>query len=66
MWKPTVVGVRPAGLPIDRWIVRMGIGYFSAAEGIVDNNIIHDSGGARSRADQRSGDGVLDRGARNG
>jgi ribonucleoside-diphosphate reductase beta chain len=26
---------------IDRWIVRMGIGYFSAAEGIVGDNIIH-------------------------
>lgn len=26
---------------VDRWIVRMGIGYFSAAEGIVGDNIIH-------------------------
>jgi ribonucleoside-diphosphate reductase beta chain len=26
---------------IDRWIVRIGIGYFSAAEGIVGDNIIH-------------------------
>jgi ribonucleoside-diphosphate reductase beta chain len=26
---------------IDRWIIRMGIGYFSAAEGIVGDNIIH-------------------------
>lgn len=26
---------------IDRWIVRMGIGYFSGAEGIVGDNI-HD------------------------
>jgi len=26
---------------IDRWIVRMGIGYFSAAEGIVGDNIQH-------------------------
>jgi ribonucleoside-diphosphate reductase beta chain len=26
---------------IDRWIVRMGIGYFSAAEGIVGDNVIH-------------------------
>jgi ribonucleoside-diphosphate reductase beta chain len=26
---------------IDRWIVRMGIGYFSAAEGIVGDNILH-------------------------
>ena len=25
----------------DRWIIRMGIGYFSAAEGIVGDNIIH-------------------------
>jgi ribonucleoside-diphosphate reductase beta chain len=25
---------------IDRWIVRMGIGYFSAAEGIVGDNVI--------------------------
>ncbi|MFZ9461781.1 MAG: ribonucleotide-diphosphate reductase subunit beta, partial [Opitutales bacterium] len=26
---------------IDRWIVKMAIGYFSAAEGIVGDNIIH-------------------------
>ena len=26
---------------IDRWIIRMGVGYFSAAEGIVGDNIIH-------------------------
>jgi ribonucleoside-diphosphate reductase beta chain len=26
---------------VERWIVRMGIGYFSAAEGIVGDNIIH-------------------------
>lgn len=26
---------------VDRWIVRMGIGYFSAAEGIVGDNVIH-------------------------
>ncbi|MCU0315891.1 MAG: ribonucleotide-diphosphate reductase subunit beta [Fimbriimonadaceae bacterium] len=26
---------------VDRWIIRMGIGYFSAAEGIVGDNIIH-------------------------
>lgn len=26
---------------IDRWIIRMGIGYFSAAEGIVGDNILH-------------------------
>lgn len=26
---------------IDRWIVRMGIGYFSAAEGIVGDNVLH-------------------------
>ena len=25
----------------DRWIIRMGIGYFSAAEGIVGDNILH-------------------------
>ena len=32
----------PAALSeIDRWIVRMGIGYFSAAEGIVGDNVIH-------------------------
>ena len=32
---------RTALTDIDRWIVRMGIGYFSAAEGIVGDNIIH-------------------------
>ncbi len=26
---------------IERWIIRMGIGYFSAAEGIVGDNVIH-------------------------
>jgi ribonucleoside-diphosphate reductase beta chain len=26
---------------IDRWIIRMGVGYFSAAEGIVGDNILH-------------------------
>jgi ribonucleoside-diphosphate reductase beta chain len=26
---------------IDRWIVRMAVGYFSAAEGIVGDNVIH-------------------------
>jgi ribonucleoside-diphosphate reductase beta chain len=26
---------------IDRWIIRMGVGYFSAAEGIVGDNVIH-------------------------
>jgi ribonucleoside-diphosphate reductase beta chain len=26
---------------IDRWIIKMAIGYFSAAEGIVGDNIIH-------------------------
>lgn len=26
---------------VDRWIIRMGIGYFSAAEGIVGDNVIH-------------------------
>jgi ribonucleoside-diphosphate reductase beta chain len=26
---------------IERWIIRMGVGYFSAAEGIVGDNIIH-------------------------
>lgn len=25
----------------DRWIIRMGIGYFSAAEGIVGDNVLH-------------------------
>jgi ribonucleoside-diphosphate reductase beta chain len=32
---------RRALTDIDRWIVRMGIGYFSAAEGIVGDNVIH-------------------------
>ena len=32
---------RTALSDIDRWIIRMGIGYFSAAEGIVGDNIIH-------------------------
>ncbi len=32
----------PAALSeIDRWIVRMGVGYFSAAEGIVGDNVMH-------------------------
>ena len=32
----------PAALTeIDRWIIRMGVGYFSAAEGIVGDNVIH-------------------------
>lgn len=26
---------------VERWIIRMGIGYFSAAEGIVGDNVIH-------------------------
>ncbi len=26
---------------VERWIIRMGVGYFSAAEGIVGDNIIH-------------------------
>ncbi len=26
---------------VDRWIIRMGVGYFSAAEGIVGDNVIH-------------------------
>jgi len=26
---------------IDRWIIKMGIGYFSAAEGIVGDNVLH-------------------------
>src|SRR5690606_15298431 len=25
----------------ERWIIRMGIGYFSAAEGIVGDNVLH-------------------------
>src|ERR1700684_1794706 len=32
---------RQALTDIDRWIVRVGIGYFSAAEGIVGDNVIH-------------------------
>ncbi len=35
------VGAGAALSEIDRWIVRMGIGYFSAAEGIVGDNILH-------------------------
>ncbi len=31
----------PATSDVHRWIIRMGIGYFSAAEGIVGDNIIH-------------------------
>ena len=26
---------------VDRWIIRMGVGYFSAAEGIVGDNVLH-------------------------
>ena len=26
---------------IERWIIMMGVGYFSAAEGIVGDNVIH-------------------------
>ncbi|MGE9267818.1 MAG: ribonucleotide-diphosphate reductase subunit beta, partial [Verrucomicrobiales bacterium] len=26
---------------VERWIIKMGIGYFSAAEGIVGDNVIH-------------------------
>ena len=26
---------------VERWIIKMGIGYFSAAEGIVGDNMIH-------------------------
>ena len=26
---------------LDRWIIRMGVGYFSAAEGIVGDNVLH-------------------------
>ncbi|MCG9894654.1 MAG: ribonucleotide-diphosphate reductase subunit beta [Fimbriimonadaceae bacterium] len=34
--------VSPTALTdVDRWIIRMGIGYFSAAEGIVGDNILH-------------------------
>jgi len=34
-------GSDPSITEIDRWIIKMGIGYFSAAEGIVGDNIIH-------------------------
>ena len=34
-------GADPSITDIDRWIIKMGIGYFSAAEGIVGDNIIH-------------------------
>ena len=30
-----------AASDIERWVIRMGIGYFSAAEGIVGDNIQH-------------------------
>ena len=26
---------------VERWIIKMGIGYFSAAEGIVGDNVLH-------------------------
>jgi ribonucleoside-diphosphate reductase beta chain len=32
---------RSALSDVDRWIVRMGVGYFSAAEGIVGDNVLH-------------------------
>ena len=33
---------RPTSIAdIERWIIKMGIGYFSAAEGIVGDNILH-------------------------
>ncbi|MBC7645371.1 MAG: ribonucleotide-diphosphate reductase subunit beta [Thermoleophilia bacterium] len=32
----------PAALSeVDRWVIRMGVGYFSAAEGIVGDNVLH-------------------------
>ena len=36
-WRDTQGAIRD----IDRWIIKMGIGYFSAAEGIVGDNVIH-------------------------
>ena len=36
-WRDGATGVSE----IDRWIIKMAIGYFSAAEGVVGDNIIH-------------------------
>lgn len=36
-WRDDTTGIAD----IERWIIKMGIGYFSAAEGIVGDNILH-------------------------
>jgi ribonucleoside-diphosphate reductase beta chain len=41
IWKKVPGAIGRALSDVDRWIVRMGIGYFSAAEGIVGDNILH-------------------------
>ena len=42
----------------ERWIIRMGIGYFSAAEGIVGDNIIPRRAGTRHRPRTQAGPGA--------
>jgi ribonucleoside-diphosphate reductase beta chain len=40
-WRGTAATNAGSLSDVDRWIIRMGIGYFSAAEGIVGDNVIH-------------------------